>query len=474
MRRLGRIPGEWIAAFAAVSVVVAVVCVYGAHAFSPGALKAESRRSAVRGGVHCHAEIESCSACHAPPWSGEAMADRCLACHDDIRAQIDHHGPLHGSMPEADQCRTCHTEHQGAAARITRLDRFRHDFAAFPLTGKHTTLDCASCHIGQTYLGTPQSCAACHAEPAVHKGRFGSDCASCHSTFTWRDSQFKNGFDHDLASFKLTGKHTSVDCKSCHLNSVFVGTPQTCAACHAEPAVHKGRFGTACAHCHATITWKDTTSLIGSFDHDLAAFKLTGKHKSVDCKSCHVNNVFVGTSKSCVACHAEPVVHKGKYGTGCATCHSTTTFTGATFKHTFPINHGRRQQGNACNVCHNVPNTFAVYTCYSCHEHNPARIEKRHERVKLGGRKLEECASCHKNGRGGRERETALESCPRMGGLALGVRWDIDGLPSLPPRGVITFEKSANPIRPTRVAEDPVLARLGLARIGWEFERGSR
>jgi hypothetical protein len=427
MRYLRRQPSGPVAVLVTLALVVVVLCARGGSMFSPGPLNAEGRANVALGGVTSHADLSgNCSACHVAPWSRETMAGRCLNCHTDVRAQLDAHTSMHGRLPDGMHCRACHGEHRGAHAALTDFGQFDHACTAFPLTGKHQAADCRSCHAGNVYQGTPQACVACHAEPKAHKGRFGSNCAQCHSTSTWGGA----GFDHDRAAFRLTGRHRAVDCQSCHVDNVFKGTPQTCVACHAEPQMHKGRFGTNCVQCHSTDTWSG-----GKFDHDRAAFKLTGKHQTTDCKACHLNNVFQGTPQACVschaepkvhmgrfgthcaechstnawqgarfdhdraafkltgkhptvdcqachkngvykgtpqacsACHAEPQVHKGKFGTGCAQCHTTSTWTGATFKHRFPINHGRRrnQGANTCATCHKDPDNMQVYTCSDCH-----------------------------------------------------------------------------------------------------------
>jgi hypothetical protein len=222
------------------------------------------------------------------------------------------------------------------------------------------------------------------------------------------------GFNHNLTSFKLTGKHQSVDCKSCHVNNVFKGTSQSCASCHAEPIVHKGKFGTDCAQCHTTATWKQTGNVpvagLAKFDHNLVSFKLTGAHKTVDCAACHKNNVFKGTAQTCVSCHAEPQVHKGKFGADCAQCHTTETFKGAKFKHTFPLDHHNRRQAIACATCHDKKDNFKTYTCYGCHEHQPDRIARKHS--KLNAMQLAQCAKCHPTGRESERRERERDNAP--------------------------------------------------------------
>ena len=67
--------------------------------------------------------------------------------------------------------------------RQFKLDRFDHARTGFPLTGKHSTLDCASCH-KTTLKDTARECVACHRKDDVHRGRR-PDCAQCHVTSDW-------------------------------------------------------------------------------------------------------------------------------------------------------------------------------------------------------------------------------------------------------------------------------------------------
>ena len=414
-------PGR-IAVVVTVCAVVAGVALTGGGMFSPGKLNTQPRSSAGLGGVRSHAELGGkCSACHAPPWSGPTMADRCMACHTDVRGQIDAHQTLHGRLANNTQCRNCHTEHKGEHAALTDLGAFDHNCAAFALTGKHTTVECKSCHTSGTYKGTPASCVGCHAEPKAHLGQFGTDCAKCHATATWRTASFAatagvggSAFDHSRTAFPLTGHHTSVDCKKCHVDNRFKGTPTSCVSCHVEPKVHLGKFGTDCKKCHATETWKLASLPTGgpgaAFDHSHTAFPLTGHHTSVDCKKCHVDNKFKGTPTTCVSCHAEPKVHAGsKLGNDCNKCHTTTAWTGATlgdFKHTFPIHHGRKNRGNSlCTTCHAAADAYKTHTCYGCHEHNPAKVARQHKNVA----NIDNCVTCH---RGGRKKGVAAAELP--------------------------------------------------------------
>lgn len=330
MRRLTW--GE-IAAVVTAGVVAIVYVARGGELFSPGALNASSKAGVPQGGVQSHAQLGgNCGACHAPPWSKATMADRCLACHTDVQAQLAAGGPLHGLLAAGRECRTCHTEHQGATGALTS---FAH-------------------------------------------------------------------FDHDCTAFKLTGAHRAVDCKACHAGSTYKGASQACSACHAEPAVHLGRFGTGCGLCHSTTNWTTVAGAgtgLANFDHASTGFKLTGAHQSIDCKACHAGSGFKGLSSSCVSCHAEPlvpVIHKVRYGVGCTGCHSTSTFRGAKFTHAvFAVNHGKKD--NTCATCHQDQSNFTVYTCYNCHHHTPEKEARRHARRNVA--KLDNCIDCHARNR---------------------------------------------------------------------------
>lgn len=330
MKRLGHLTPGILAALATLGTVVLLLATRGGAMFSPGPLSARSRPNVTLGGVRSHAETAgSCGSCHAPPWSSETMATRCLRCHTDIGEQLDAHRGLHGKLSDGRGCRSCHSDHHGADAGLVSLDRSDHALTDFPLTGKHKTLACQSCHAGNSFHGTPQTCVSCHAEPRVHKGKLGTTCAACHTTTTW-------------TSASMTG--------------------------------------------------------LDRFDHAQTGFPLTGRHKTLSCQSCHAGNKFHSMSQNCVSCHAEPQFHKGQFGTACASCHSTTTWKGATFAHKFPINHGSRRSGkNTCATCHTQANDFHQYTCYNCHAHDPDRVARKHRR--LTAMELQDCVRCHATGR---------------------------------------------------------------------------
>ena len=116
----------------------------------------------------------------------------------------------------------------------------------------------------------------------------------------------------------------------------------------------------------------------------------------VECTACHVNQVFRGTPTDCVACHVEPMFHVGAFGaTVCSDCHTTTAWQPARFDwpHTFPRDHGEAGIV-ACQTCH--PAQVQAYTCYGCHEHDPAEIAEEHRDEGIFD--FQDCVSCHPTG----------------------------------------------------------------------------
>lgn len=336
---------------------------------------------------------QDCASCHKPvTWkdisfdhsrasfqlTGRHAAVACGDCHKDL---------IFKGVPTA--CASCHVDvHFGqmgkdCAGCHNTFDwkdvNFDHSRTGFPLTGSHKRAACASCHANGLYKGTPSNCFACHASADAHNGQFGTDCGSCHTTTAWKDIRF----DHNRTGFALTGLHVNVQCKACHVNDVFKGTPKTCFACHAARDAHNGQFGSDCASCHNASGWKNA-----AFDHNKTAFPLTGGHASVQCKTCHVNGVYKGAPKDCYSCHAAKDIHNGQFGAVCSACHTTSGWKNVTFDHgntAFPL--AGSHASAACKSCH-VNNVYkgTPKDCYSCHA----------AKDKHNGQFGMDCGTCHK------------------------------------------------------------------------------
>lgn len=121
-----------------------------------------------------HAALQ-CGACHASLAFHDA-GSTCAECH----AEQDPHRGAFGTA-----CASCHTP---ADWRASPFDHAA--VTGFALIGAHKELACATCHGGNRQLpaaaGSP-SCGSCHRQDDPHGGRFGADCAECHSPESFGD-----------------------------------------------------------------------------------------------------------------------------------------------------------------------------------------------------------------------------------------------------------------------------------------------
>jgi len=118
-----------------------------------------------------------------------------------------------------------------------------------------------------------------------------------------------------------------------------------------------------------------------------------------------VNNQFAGTPTDCYSCHAtdyngttNPNHKSAGFPTTCATCHTTTSWSGATFNHTwFPTSHGNAN--GVCSTCHTNSADYSVFQCTGCHSQSKTNSE--HSGVKGYVWSSPSCYQCHPKGSGG-------------------------------------------------------------------------
>ena len=242
-----------------------------------------------------------CTACHINGKYAGTVAT-CEGCHlTDFNKTTN---PNHVASGFPKECLVCHTTTQWKGAK------FDHTAATkFPLTGAHTSTQCAACHKNKIYKGTPAACEGCHltnynstTNPNHAAAGFSTDCTVCHTTTQWKGAKF----DHAKTKFPLTGAHNTAQCTACHINGKYAGTAATCEGCHltdfnktTNPNHAASGFPKECLVCHTTTQWKGA-----KFDHTAATkFPLTGAHTSTQCAACHKNNVYKGTPANCEGCH---------------------------------------------------------------------------------------------------------------------------------------------------------------------------
>ena len=321
----------------------------------------------------------ACASCHKNGLYQGTPRD-CASCHlpDFNRAQ----NPNHIAAGFPTQCELCHRP--TTPTWRTGTGAFAH--STYPLTGQHVQVTCANCHRNNVFQGTPRDCVGCHrtnyertTAPNHAAAGFPITCESCHRT---SDIGWKNGglgFNH-TQFFPLVGTHQLQQCATCHKNNVYKGTARDCAGCHlplyqqtTRPNHSASGFSTACESCHRPTdpNWNN-----GSFNHN-SFYPLAGRHAAIDCVSCHKNNVYTGTSRTCVGCHqadynrtTQPNHAQAGIPTTCESCHrpSDTSWRNGNFNHNqvFPLvgKHAAAQ----CATCH-VNSVFkgTARDCVGCH-----------------------------------------------------------------------------------------------------------
>ncbi|MFN8587323.1 MAG: hypothetical protein U0704_05935 [Candidatus Eisenbacteria bacterium] len=308
----------------------------------------------------------------------------------------------HGSF--RGECALCHSSSDWRTLRLSK--RFDHARYGFALESAHASAACTSCHQSLDFSRAQTACASCHADP--HRGEMGTECARCHGarSFTDRAPMVRA---HELTRFPLNGAHATAACEECHRPAAqgqlqFVGTAAECRACHEadyratrNPDHAAQGFPLDCRGCHTAQTWTSA-----SFDHARTRFPLTGAHVAQACATCHGNGGdFAAADPACASCHQAQydTATPGHAAAGfpasqCASCHNTTSFSGATFDHgatRFALSGAHASA--ACLSCH----ADGVYhdkprECVSCHEAQYGSALPNHT---AAGFAASACASCH-------------------------------------------------------------------------------
>lgn len=341
-----------------------------------------------------------CTACHIGGKFKGTPAD-CVGCHlPDFRRTTN---PNHVALNLPQTCQTCHTTNAWQPAT------FDHSLVGFPLTGRHTTLQCTQCHVNGNYNLSSVACSTCHMKdynsttnPNHGQAGFPTDCSVCHTTVSWSGAKF----NHNGTGFPLTGAHATVQCSQCHLNGNYKLTNAACVSCHLtdynktnNPNHAQAGFPQQCEVCHNTTSWIPAT-----FDHSKTSFPLTGAHTTVPCVQCHVNNNYINVPTDCYSCHkkdydgtTDPNHKAAGFPTTCQICHSTNSWQGAVFNHTwFPMRHGG---ASTCSNCHTNPSNYSVFSCTICH--GKTQTDQQHQGVSGYVYNSPNCYQCHPNGQGG-------------------------------------------------------------------------
>lgn len=348
------------------------------------------------------------------PLTGKHQPVACLKCHQLMTDQpmaTDFDYMKYKNVAHA-QCNACHTDahvgklgencvscHNTDGWHQVNTVNFDHSRTRYPLTGKHTAIECAKCHVaGRSKQGLKfTACRDCHAD--THRGEFAQraskgNCEECHSVNGFSPARFLM-VQHEQTDYPLRGSHMAVPCLACHQRHsgnadallTFAFNSTRCQACHKDP--HRGQVdklvaSDGCEQCHNVDTWNRV-----NYDHSKSNFALEGKHTKVACGKCHrdiaataelTNVKFTGIRTDCQACHTD--IHQGQFAstgaaTDCGRCHSPASWKATKFDHAssrFKLDGAHRTV--ACGKCHTSraveDQKFVFYkpletTCVSCH-----------------------------------------------------------------------------------------------------------
>lgn len=215
-------------------------------------------------------------------------------------------------------------------------------------------------HLSQAHAFLQDDCTACH---TPFKGVQESSCISCHATNT------------ELLTSPTTAFHADVQtCSPCHLEHQGLNRRPTAMSHVALVRAGLEQLETGGKSIEGQPLPKQVRSWIAQRQGSGAVIQFNNPHVSaeegvLDCNSCHASK---GQGQT---------MHATLMGSECASCHATSQWTIAEFRHPSP-------RSTDCNQCHQAPPSHymmhfemvsqkvarqpeaTVNQCYSCHQTN--------------------------------------------------------------------------------------------------------
>jgi hypothetical protein len=243
----------------------------------------------------------------------------------------------------------------------------------------------------EDHLRLKNDCLSCH---SLGEGAQTKKCIECHQ-LSIIGLKYVNGEKRKPINSKSNFLHNSIvniHCVDCHTE--HKGLSRENATINFRHQVLRAELQKECTNCHSPQKPKDEIHMLLEVQcsdcHNTSGWipshfihELLGDRKN-DCRSCHENK------------RPGDNLHKqiGK-DVQCIQCHNTQAWKPSTFDHNKYFRFDSNHPSN-CSDCHNVSTSFKTYSCYNCHEHNPARIQKEH--FKEGIRNFTNCVECHRSG----------------------------------------------------------------------------
>lgn len=222
--------------------------------------------------------------------------------------------------------------------------------------------DCFACHTAFSGVSN-EKCIACHNpinigkdsinkvnKTLFHVQILNQNCVECHTQHQGIYQEYKKPiFKHEILL-----KTTLIECNGCHKKP--------------NNQLHKF-VSKSCVECHQTSNWTSSAS----FNHE---------------------ELIAATN--CLSCHQKPKdkLHD-QTKLSCEKCHQTNTWSPAKFAHDSYFELDKNHQ-TKCSTCH-TKNNYTSYTCFGCHEHSKNEIIREHNEE--GIYQINDCVSCHKNGK---------------------------------------------------------------------------
>jgi hypothetical protein len=255
-----------------------------------------------------------------------------------------------------------------------------------------------------------------------------------------------------LSPGPMTRGHRDIadDCLRCH--TPLLGLPAVkCIGCHPLDSIgtaaravlpptgadttlaemHTAFEQSDCLECHTDHAGPDPASATREFSHEALRSDFRQRctvchngnrpaddlHRQVgdDCATCHTTTEWTPATfdhrqfarRACTACHDQQrpadELHR-QAGDDCGSCHTTNAWEPATFEHDqyFLLDRDHRA---SCRTCHSESGSYKSYTCYGCHEHSLSGMLAEHRDEGISD--LRDCVRCHRSAdehEGGRER----------------------------------------------------------------------
>ncbi len=216
---------------------------------------------------------------------------------------------------------------------------------------------------------------------------------------------FLSNLDAQISPGDLANAHAHLEgisnCTQCHDLGKKVSNDK-CLACHVEiksrvdqrRGYHASREikGKDCAECHSDHHGRKFDMIRfdeDNFNHNLAGYELTGAHKKIECRQCHIpdfiedrelkkkKETYLGLDQDCISCHTD--YHQKTLVNDCAKCHTTDAFAPA-------------EKFNHANTDFALLGKHIEVDCIQCHQ-KETRNGKEFQR--FAGIEFNNCNSCH-------------------------------------------------------------------------------